>query len=403
MIPFHDAQRLVLEKTGSLRPISLPITQTSGMVLAEDCYALNDVPLFDNSAMDGYALRSIDTLDRTKYYKIIGTLKAGDKPNLRVGEYEAVQVMTGAPIPDGADAVIIKEDVDKDADRIYTKKQVKPGENIRFKGEELKKGTLALKKGTLLTPPCVGLLASIGLSKIAVYPRPRVSLLVTGSEIVYIGKALGPGQIWDVNGQSLIAALKEINITPQFLGISPDNSKIAEAKIKQGLSFSDVLIITGGVSVGEFDIIKDVLERLNVEKVFWQVAQKPGKPLYFGRKGAKLVFGLPGNPSAVLVCFYEYIRPALLKMMGWENPFLPEIKAFLTDQMRVKQGRTHLLRGWVERNEGNYWVNINKNQGSHILSSFACANGLAIISEKEECLPKGFPVTVHLLPWYKEL
>jgi len=400
MISFLEAQRLVLENTEPIKPFSLPITQASGMVLAEDCYALNDIPLFDNSAMDGFALRSIDTADQNKPFKVIGTLKAGDRSYFEVGLYEAVMVMTGAPIPKGADAVIIKEDVDEDGVHIYIKKHAKAGDNIRFQGEELKKGALALKRGTLLTPPCIGLLASIGLSRIAVHPRPRVSLIVTGSEVACIGKELKPGQIWDSNGPSLIAGLKEIDITPRFLGISSDNQKIIEAKIKQGLRVSEVLIITGGVSVGEFDLVKNVLEKLNISKVFWQVAQRPGKPLYFGRKGATLIFCLPGNPAAVLVCFYEYVRPALLKMMGWEDPLLPEIKALLTDEVRMKSGRTHLLRGMVYAKDGNNWVSIAKNQGSHILSTFAYSNGLIIVPEKEEHLPKGFPVTVHLLPWY---
>lgn len=402
MISFFEAQRLVLGKTGPLKPITLPIIQTLGMVLAEDCYALSDIPIFDNSAMDGFALRSIDTVDRSKSFKIIGTLKAGAKPNLQVGEYETVRVMTGAPIPKGADGVIIQEEVDEVGDQIYIKKQVASGDNIRFQGEELKKGALTLKSGTLLTPPCIGLLASIGLSKILVYPRPKVSLLVTGSEVVDIGKRLEPSQIWDANGPSLIAGLREINIIPRFLGISSDNPKIIEAKIKKGLSFSNVLIITGGVSVGEFDLVKDILKRLNVEMVFWQVAQKPGKPLYFARKGTKLIFGLPGNPAAVLVCFYEYIRPALLKMMGWRNQLLSEIEAFLTDGIRVKPGRTHILRGMVSVKDGNNFVSIAENQGSHILFSFAYSNGLVIVPEREEHLPKGFPVTVHLLPWYRE-
>lgn len=403
MLPVEEAQQSILGNTKVLDPVEIPLTEAGGLVLAEDIISPVNLPYFTNSAMDGYAVKSKDTMGAKENspvtLKVMGVIRAGDYPDFTIRDNEAAKIMTGAPLPNGADAVVMVEYTEEETGIVKVKWSVNQGENVRYEGEEIKKGEIALEKGTELNPASIGFIAGLGIRKIRVYRRPRVAFFVTGEEVVGIDEELRPGKIRDTNSITLSMALSQENVEFVFLGRARDELSDIEEKLKKGLKVCDLLIVTGGVSVGEYDYVKRVLGDLGVEGIFWRVAQRPGGPMFFGKKGEILIFGLPGNPTSSLVCFYEYVRPALLKMLAKEKVFLLEMEAaLLEDIIKKPDGKTHFLRGYLEKQGNAFYVKSTGSQGSHILKSFAISNCLIKVPGEITHIPSGTKVKVHILP-----
>lgn len=291
------------------------------------------------------------------------------------------------------------EDTEESVGKVMLKKAVSQGENVRLKGEEIKKGQLALGKGTKLNPASLGYLISLGVSKEKVIRKPKVSLLATGNELAEIGRKLKPGQIWESNLTILSAALSEMDIEMMSLGIARDDRQQLEKSIVKGLKNSDILLICGGISVGDSDYVQESLLNLNIKKIFWSVAIKPGKPTFFGILGQKLIFGLPGNPASVLVTFLQFVRPAIRKMMGYKDFFLPERLAILHENIQKKAGRVHFLRGRYYEQDGVSLVISSGFQSSHMMGSFSTANCLIYLENEKKSFPSGTPVRIQVLPW----
>lgn len=403
MLPVEEAQQSILGNTKVLDPVEIPLTEAGGLVLAEDIISPVNLPYFTNSAMDGYAVKSKDTMGAKENspvtLKVMGVIRAGDYPDFTIRDNEAAKIMTGAPLPNGADAVVMVEYTEEETGIVKVKWSVNQGENVRYEGEEIKKGEIALEKGTELNPASIGFIAGLGIRKIRVYRRPRVAFFVTGEEVVGIDEELRPGKIRDTNSITLSMALSQENVEFVFLGRARDELSDIEEKLKKGLKVCDLLIVTGGVSVGEYDYVKRALGDLGVEGIFWRVAQRPGGPMFFGKKGEILIFGLPGNPTSSLVCFYEYVRPALLKMLAKEKVFLLEMEAaLLEDIIKKPDGKTHFLRGYLEKQGNAFYVKSTGSQGSHILKSFAISNCLIKVPGEITHIPSGTKVKVHILP-----
>jgi len=403
-VTVEEAKKLVVENTNVLDTIEVNLTEATGLILAQDITSPVNLPLFTNSSMDGYALRSKDIKEASKLnpvkLSVVGTIGAGDFPNFSISQNETVKIMTGAPVLRGADSVVMIEDTEEDDGTVKIKKPADPNDNLRFEGEEIKKGEIALKSGVELKPSSIGFIAELGIKKIFVYRKPRVALLVTGGELIGLEEALTPGKIRDTNSLSLSSAVSLENTEFNFIGLVKDNFSVIEEKLKKNFEHNDVVIITGGVSVGEYDFVKDVLIKLGVQTVFWKVAQKPGGPLFFGKKDKTLFFGLPGNPASALVCFYEYIRPCLRKMIGKSNIYLLEIEAILLSEISKKKGKTQFIRGKLEKSGNDFLVKPSGAQGSHILKSFALSDCLIVVEKEISYLPSLIKVNVHLLPLY---
>ena len=402
MISVETAQNLVFDQLIATPSETLPLNRVLGRFLAEAISSPMDLPSFDNSAMDGYALRAEDTAlaspENLLSFSLVGTSSAGDPWEGRLHANQAIRILTGARVPSSATGVIKQEDVGLQEGEVIISRPVVSGENIRRQGEELKKGAAVFPSHSALSPASIGLLASLGIQELSVFTSPRVGILVTGSEITPIHQDLKPGQIYDSNSFSLMAALQELNISPSFVTQCPDQRETLLKQVALGFEESDILLVTGGVSVGDFDFVREVGQELGVEEVFWKVRQKPGKPLFFGKKGAgKYLFGLPGNPASTLVCFYEYVRPALLKTMGSEHPRLPRFYLPLKKDLKNSQSRTHFLRGQLEETPKGLQVSVEKQQGSHTMHSFAGSQCLVILPPETE-FKAGDPIEVDLIP-----
>lgn len=402
MITVEEAKRLILENTEVLESVEIPLAESVGFVLAADIASPVNLPFFTNSAMDGYAVKSENTEGAAENnpvsLKVVGLIRAGDFPDFVLGNGEAAKIMTGAPVPGGADSVVMVEYTEEEGGIAKVKTAVRRDENIRKEGEEIRKGDTALDCGTELRPASIGFIAELGIKNIKVYRKPKLALIVTGEELVGLDEELRPGKIRDTNSITLLSAITRETAEVLFAGRARDDVSDIEDKLRNAIERCDAVLITGGVSVGDYDYVKDVLARLGVEGIFWRVAQRPGGPLFFGKKGDTLVFGLPGNPASSLVCFYEYVRPALRRMMGKKELFLMEIEAVLLEEIKKKPDKTHFLRGRVEKRDGSFYVKTGGAQGSHMLKSFALSNCLIIIPRDVSYLPIESRVKVHLLP-----
>jgi len=400
MVSVDEALEKILSFIKPLGAEKVSILDALGRVIAEDIYASRDIPPLDNSAMDGYAVRWEDVKNTSKdlpvRLEVIEDLPAGfiSKKTLQKGQ--AIRIMTGAPIPKGADHVIPVEDTKRENQWVYVLHAVSKEKNIRKAGEDVKKGDLILSKGDLIRPPEVGMIASIGRSFVSVYQRPLVAILCTGEELVDVDGPLDDSKIVSSNSYTLSAQVKDCGAIPIPLGIAKDEKGDIEEKLRQGLR-ADVLISSAGVSVGDYDFVKEALKDLGMEMVFWRVAMKPGRPMTFGRIGEKPVFGLPGNPVSSMVSFEQFVRPSLLKMMGHKRIFRPVIEAVLKEDIKEKRGRRHFIRGMLTFENGSYFVTTTGPQGSGILKSMVKANGLIVIPEDREWVKAGEKVNVQLL------
>jgi molybdopterin molybdotransferase len=410
MISVEEAQEKVLSYVSVLEGEEKPILDCLGQVLDEDIYSAIDVPPLDNSAMDGYAVKAEDVADATAsspvYLNVIGEIRAGEIPKEEVGRLTALRIMTGAPLPHGADSVVQFEDTDEALRRerppfqIGILDKVTKGQNVRRAGEDIARSQLVLHKGAVLRPSEIGVLASLGKSTTRVIRRPVVAIIATGDELVTLGQPLPEGKIYNSNSFSAAAQVLRYGGTPQVLGIARDRVKDIKDKIKEALS-ADMLLTSGGVSVGNYDLVKDVLAEQG-EVSFWTVRMKPGKPLAFGVIKGMPHLGLPGNPVSSMITFELFARPAILKMMGKRDFSKPMIEATLDGHIKNTDGRRIFARAIVSREGNRYMARIAGQQGSGVLTSMSRANGLVIVPEDVDAVGKGETVKVVMLDWSDE-
>jgi molybdopterin molybdotransferase len=400
MITVDEALDRILSHIEPLGFEKVSLLETLGRVIAEDVYASRDIPPLDNSAMDGYAVRSEDVekalQDHPVRLEVIEDLPAGFVSRKTIGKGQAIRIMTGAPIPRGGDVVIPVENTRKENGAVSILEGLPRGENIRRAGEDVKKGERVISRGDLIRPAEVGMLASVGRASVSVCQRPSVAILCTGDELADVDEELGEGKIISSNSYTLAAQVKDCGATPIQLGIAKDRKEEIKGRLLQGLR-ADVLISSAGVSVGDYDFVKDALADLRMEMVFWKVAMQPGRPLAFGTIQGKPVFGLPGNPVSSMVSFEQFVRPSLLKMMGHREIFRPVVEAILKEEIRKKPGRRHFMRAFLVFENGQYSVSLTGEQSSGILKSMVRANGLMIIPEDREIVKAGEKVKVQLL------
>ena len=397
MISTAEAQKIISDSLHPLGAITLDIERSLNCVLAEDIVSDENVPAFDNSQMDGYAVRADDLLHPPSRLKIVGEIPAGENATRELKSGEAMSIMTGAKIPRGCDAVVQQEwTTSIDAATIGVLLSVPHGNNIRKAGADIRSGALVLKKGHLLRPQEVGVLASLGKKYIAVYRPASVAVLPTGNEIVDIDKPLVEGKIRNSNAYTLSCMVRETGCETIKVEVAKDEKGDLKEKILIGLK-QDMLITTGGVSVGKYDLVMDVVREVGVQIRFWKVNIKPGMPLLFGMHEAKPVFGLPGNPVSTVVTFLQFVRPALYKMMGrLDHPRL-SLMAQSTEEIKKRDGKRHFMRGILDRRNGTLSVHPAGSQVSNVLTSLAIANCLIIIPEETEVVRPGEEVEVELL------
>ncbi len=400
MIRVEEALHHILNSISPLDLEKTDILNALGRVIGEDIYAGRNIPPKDNSAMDGYALKSEDTkgatADTPAIVETIEDIPAGYLSQKTVGPRQAARIMTGAFVPEGADTVVKVEDTERDGNRVRIFVESPKGENIRYSGEDVQTGELVIAKGSIAGPAEVGMLAALGRSFIKVYQRPLVAIIATGDEIVDIDEDTSGDKIISSNSYSLHAQVRECGAVPLQTGIAKDREDSLTAAFRAALR-ADVIISSGGVSVGDYDFVKDVMTEMGTSIEFWQVAQRPGKPLAFGTMQGKLVFGLPGNPVSSMITFEEYVRPALLKMMGRDRIFRRTVKATLTEDVKKKSGLKHFIRALVRKEGDRFTVSTTGEQGSGILKSMVLANGIIVLPEDISVAKKGEEVTVQLI------
>ena len=442
-----EAQRVILEAVATLGTEPVKLEQSLGRVLAEEVCANRDLPPYDISAMDGYALRSVDLGDIPATLEIIEDIKAGDMPTRILASGQCACIMTGAPLPQGADAVIRVEDTEevsaealspnsdettshstkpasgqvagylpqageRDAvslrenlfDRVQINQSVKPGNDIRRRGENMCNGAVVLTPGTEITPGVIGVLATVKRAQVQVYRRPRVAILSTGNELENLDEPVDPNKIPDANSYALLAQVQALGIEPVLLGIARDDPDELARYLKRGLEY-DVLLVSGGTSVGVHDYVRPTIEALGVQMLFWRVAMKPGHPVAFGKvpsanaaeSAGTFVFGLPGNPVSSMVCFVQFVAPALRRMMGHARIHRRTIEARLTHNVKHQPGRTEFIRVLLAKEQGGYAATSTGAQGSGMLLSMARADGLAVLPAECNGLAAGSMVAVQLL------
>ena len=399
LVTVEAAQAIVMAAIKLLRTERVAISSALGRVLAEPVAPRVDLPPHDNSSVDGYAVRAEDTtIGPPCVLDVIEEIPAGRIPQLTVEQGQAARIMTGAVLPVGADAVVMQENTSTTATSVQVHKAVSKGQNVRYRGEDVRAGQVVLLPGTALGPGEIGLLASFQKSVVTVTQAPTVAILSTGDEIVDIDEPLLQGKIVNSNSYSLSALVREAGGRPTLLGIVRDTEREIREAIQEALH-ADFVLSTGGVSVGDYDFVKSALVELGADMRLWRVLMKPGKPLAFGTVQDKPYFGLPGNPVSCMVSFLLFVRPALRKAMGYPAStwYLPTITAILSHSIRSGGDRRHYLRAHVTYRDGQFWATTVASQGSGILSSMAGTNGLVIVETGINSLPEQSSVQVMLM------
>lgn len=393
MISVAEAKKLIEEHTIALTPVQAPLQEVAGKILAEEIYALADTPAFPQSAMDGYAFL-FSEWKKNKELIIEGEIAAGSNEEKTLASGKAVRIFTGAPVPPGADTVMKQEKVKVFSSRLIIEDEdITPGMNVRAKGSEIKAGELALKRYSLLSPAAIGFLAGTGVTKVKAFPNPVVSIIITGKELQRAGKPLAYGQVYESNSFTLGAVLQQLHINAVKIFHSDDDLAILTGILGKAIQQSDIVLLTGGISAGDYDFVGQAAAHCGVTTIFHKIKQRPGKPLFFGKKENKLVFGLPGNPASVLTCFYEYVLTAL-EILTKRKVSLPTLQVPLSKQFRKSASLTHFLKGFYD----GATVSILEAQESYRLSSFAKANCLVVINEEVTECQEGEMVEIHLLP-----
>lgn len=400
MISVEEALKTILNTCRPLGLEKVALLNATGRVIGEDVDAPRNIPSAANSAMDGYAMRSADTKGASALkpvkLKVIETIPAGALPRKTVGEGQAARIMTGAVIPKGANAVVRREDTLESGRTVHIKVAATPGQDIRFAGEDVQHGENVIAAGSLLGPGHIGMLAALGKAFVSVYQRPRVAILSTGDELVDIDTDPAPGKIVNSNSYSLAAQVLGAGGIPILSAIVRD-TKAELADAFQAACRADVILSSGGVSMGDYDFVKDVMGDIGNAMRFWQVAMRPGKPLAFGAIGGTPLFGLPGNPVSCMVSFEQFVRPSLLKMQGHTRILRPTVTAVSAQDIKKGAGVKNFLRAVVEKEKGRYIVRLTGEQGSGILKSMVAANAFIVLDEKTIAVKKGEKVTVQVL------
>ena len=386
-----EALERILARVRPLEPVPMALLDALGATLAEDAIADRDVPPFRNSAMDGYAVIAADVASAPATLRVVGEIAAGGVPSRPIVRGEAMRIMTGAPLPDGADTIVRVEDTDNRIDSVTITVATKAGTSVRAAGEDLKRGETILRAGTVLRAAEIGVLATLGQGSVRIIGRPRVAVLSTGDELVELDAPLRPGQIRDANRYSLASAARAVGATPVPLGIVRDTAEDLRRALRDAASNADVIVTSGGVSVGDHDHVKPVVDELG-SMDFWSIAIRPGRPLAFGEIDGKLIFGLPGNPVSSLLGFELFVRPALLKMAGRRLLHRPRITATLDDTLDTPPGLRFFARGVYD--PATNTVRTTGPQGSGILRSMSLANCFIDVPATIQHVDRGTSVTV---------
>lgn len=390
-----EARDLILNNVCLSAPVKLPLVESAGRVLAENVVAPCDLPRWDNSAMDGYAVRAADCRPGA-VLQVTGFIQAGGIATPAVAPGCAVKIMTGAAVPSGADAIVPVEETEELQGQVKIVGRVKVRDHIRFRGEDISAGEVVVPAGRILRPAEISLLAAIGMAEAPIYRPVRVAILSTGDELVEAGEKPGPGKIVDSNSPALAAAVAATGAEAVMLGFAEDTIESLREKLLQGLRV-DALVTSAGVSAGDLDLVRDVLAELGVRPLFWKVAVKPGRPTAFGLYGEKPVFSLPGNPVSSLLVFDQLVRPALLRMMGHENVTRPLLTARLAAPLPKKPGRTFLVRVRLFREDGRLFAVSAGDQNTGILKTLIDANAVAVLPAEMGPLAVGDEVQAYLL------
>jgi molybdopterin molybdotransferase len=389
MISVQEAFAILQNNLPALQQVEYSLIQARKHILATTIFSPINMPPFRQSAMDGYALYLYDGLD----YEIIGEIKAGDSHIVNLFPGQALKIFTGAAVPDSAQAVIQIEKVSEKDGRLYLQEQVKPNMNVRPIGEQISVGELALEKGTLLNAAAIGFLAGLGFTSAKVYKKPNVGIVITGNELIKPGESLEYGNVYESNGIMLESALKEAYFENVSLYEVNDDFENTKNKLEVALSANDVVLVSGGISVGDYDFVARALSELEVETLFYKVNQKPGKPLFAGKLKNKIVFALPGNPAAALICFYVYVLPTLSILSGKAENYNQSKKISIGHDYSVRNTRSQFLKASIVDDEAN----VLSHQDSSMLNSFAVSNGLVFVPDGIYELKKGDKVEVYLL------
>ena len=405
MLSYEQARQIILENISPAGIEQTDLVEAIGRVLVQDVIAPWDMPLWDNSAMDGYAIRIADCSEIPCKLKVTGYIPAGARGDgVEVKPGCAVKIMTGAPIPTGADAVVPFEETEETSgEQVTIQASVSERQHIRYRSEDVRAGQTVIAAGTIIRPPEVSMLASLGIARVSVFLRPVVAVLSTGDELIEVGCTPGAGEIINSNTLALAAAVREAGGIPRIIGIARDNLESHREKLQEGLK-ADMLVTSAGVSAGDRDLVRVVLEELGVKQVFWKVGIKPGKPTAFGVKDGKPVFSLPGNPVSSLITFEEFVRPALLRMMGQRQVLRPTFRAMLRDDIRNKESdRTSLLRIRLERENDLYYASTSGKQQTGLLKTMVNSAAIAVIPPGRGFMAAGEEVDVHFFGSYIDL
>ena len=388
MIQVEEALSIIAENSTTMPVQKIQVSKSLGYILAETVYSPIAMPPFRQSAMDGYAF-----IHSEKHqYDIVGIVQAGDHSKIKLKENEAVRIFTGAHVPDNADTVIMQEHVMATENSILITRMPEQYANVRHKGEQIGEEEVVFKANTLITPAAIGFLACLGITEVEVYKKPKVAILVTGNELVKPGKKLSKGKIYESNSVMLQAALQTIGVKKTKIYKVKDNLKATKKALKEILKKHDIVLISGGISVGDYDFVKEALLENGVKELFYKINQKPGKPMFFGSKNDTLVFALPGNPASSLTNFYIYVYPAIKNRMGFKDIHLKKMLRKLNDNITNTTGKTLFLKALYDETH----VTVLEGQSSAMLNTFAIANSLLVVPNEVESLEKGQLVT--LLP-----